>query len=58
LILDVVEIKEVEKVRIRDLRNISYYLMGNDLIINDLTEVEMITEGNILTIIGKQTLPK
>ncbi|MFH1275867.1 MAG: hypothetical protein ABIH82_02040 [Candidatus Woesearchaeota archaeon] len=56
--LDVVEIKEVEKVRIRDLRNISYYLMGNDLIINDLTEVEMVTEGNILTITGKQMLPK
>ena len=37
---EVIEIKEIEKVRIRDLRNISYYLAGNDIIINNLEELE------------------
>jgi len=51
---EVLEIEEVEKVRIKHLENISYYLMGNDLVINDLTEVKFVKEGNILTITGKQ----
>ena len=53
---EVLEIKEVEKVRIKKLENISYYLMGNDLVINDLLEVSFVKEGNILTITGKQDL--
>jgi|SRR3989344_2787521 len=54
--IDVLEIKEVEKVRIHDLRNISYYLQGSDLVINDLSEVNLNKEGNILTLTGKQKL--
>ena len=56
--LEVIEIKEVEKIRIRDLRNISYYLMGNDLVINNLKEVMISTENHIVTLTGKQELPK
>ena len=56
--IDVLEIKRVEKVRIRDLRNISYYLMGNDIVINDLTEVTLEKEGDVLTLTGKQKLPQ
>ncbi|MBI2112439.1 hypothetical protein HYT52_02810 [Candidatus Woesearchaeota archaeon] len=56
--LKVVEFREVEKIRIRDLRNISYYLMGNDIVINDLTEVKIEQKGNILTVTGKQLLPE
>ena len=53
---EVLEIEEIEKVRIKHLENISYYLMGNDLVINDLLEVSFVKEGNILTITGKQSL--
>ncbi len=56
--IEVLEIQEVEKVRIRELRNISYYLMGNDIVINNLEEVSIGKEGNIVTITGKQNLPK
>jgi hypothetical protein len=52
----VLDIANVEKVRIRDLRNISYYLMGNDIIINNLTEVSIKKEGNVITLTGKQDL--
>ena|SRR3989338_9623459 len=54
----VLELKEVEKVRIRDLRNISYYLMGNDIVINNLKEVVIDQAGHIVTLTGKQELPK
>ncbi len=54
---EVLEIKEIEKIRIRELRNISYYLAGNDIVINNLKKVEVIKDGNILTITGKQVLP-
>ena len=54
----VVEIKEIDKVRIRDLRNISYYLLGNDIVINNLTTVSISREGNIVTLTGIQDLPK
>ncbi len=54
----VLEFKNIEKVRIRDLRNISYYLMGNDIIINNLTEVDIDIEANIITLTGKQKLPE
>jgi len=53
----VLEIPEVEKIRIRDLRNISYYLMGNDIVINNLEEVVIIKEDHILTLTGTQDLP-
>ena len=46
----VVEFKKIEKVRVRDLRNISFYLMGNDLVINNLTEVLIEQEENIVTV--------
>ena len=54
----VVELKKVEKVRVRDLRNISFYLMGNDLVINNLTEVLIEQEGNVVTVTGRQELPQ
>lgn len=53
----VLEIPAVEKVRVRDLRNVSFYLMGNDLVINNLIEVTITHSGNILTVCGKQDLP-
>lgn len=53
----VLDIKNIEKVRIRDLRNISYYLMGNDIIINNLTELKLKVDKNILTLTGTQELP-
>ena len=53
---DVLEIHEVEKVRIKELKNISYYLLGNDIVINDLTEVKLVKEGNIVTVTGVQEL--
>jgi hypothetical protein len=55
---EVLEVKDVEKVRIRDLRNISFYLVGNDLVINDLIEVHFDIADNVVTISGKQDLPK
>jgi|TARA_Y100000310_G_scaffold321540_1_gene379287 hypothetical protein len=51
---EVLDIEEIEKVRIKHLENISYYLMGNDIVINSLTEVNFVKEGNILTVTGKQ----
>jgi len=54
----VLEISHVEKVRIRELRNVSYYLLGNDIIINNLKEVIISKDNNIVTITGKQDLPK
>ncbi len=55
---EVVEVPNVEKVRIRELRNISYYLLGSDLVINNLENVEIRKEGKVLTLTGKQSLPK
>ena len=52
----VLEIEEVEKVRIRDLRNVSYYLLGNDIVINNLVELNLDYKDNILTLTGKQDL--
>jgi hypothetical protein len=56
--IEVIELKEVEKVRFRDLRNISFYLLGNDIVINNLEEITIKQEGNIVTLMGKQNLPK
>ncbi len=55
---EVMEIKEVEKVRLKELRNISFYLLGNDIIINNLTEITVEREGTIVTLSGKQDLPE
>ncbi|MEK6904963.1 MAG: hypothetical protein AABX24_01040 [Nanoarchaeota archaeon] len=55
---EVVEIKNVEKVRINELRNISYYLMGNDIVINNLEELTIQQEDGIVTLTGKQNLCK
>lgn len=55
---EVLELKEVEKVRFHDLRNISFYLLGNDIIINNLEEISIKQDGNIVTLMGKQNLPK
>lgn len=56
---EVIEIKNVEKIRIRELRNISYYLMGNDIVINNLEVINIDnSEKNIVVITGKQNLPK
>lgn len=52
----VIELKEVEKVRIRDLRNISFYLVGNDLVINDLKSLNIDLNQGIVTLTGKQEL--
>ena len=54
--IEVINIQEVEKVRIRELRNISYYLMGNDIVINNLEELIIINKNNIVTLTGKQNL--
>ena len=54
--IKVIEILEVEKVRIKELRNISYYLMGNDIIVNNLEELVISKNDNIVTLTGKQDL--
>lgn len=56
--LKVIEIKDVEKVRLRDLRNVSFYLVGNDIVINDLIEINLDYKDYILTLTGKQKLPE
>jgi hypothetical protein len=53
----ILEFKDIEKVRIRELRNISYYLAGNDLVINNLTEVTIDVNDGIILVTGKQELP-
>jgi len=47
------EFSNIEKVRIKGL-NLSYYLEGNDLIINDLEELFIIHEGPLLVLKGYQ----
>ena len=55
---EVVEIQNVQKVRINELKNISYYLMGNDIVINNLEELTIEQEDGVVTLTGKQNLPK
>ncbi|MDP3699195.1 MAG: hypothetical protein Q8R47_06445 [Nanoarchaeota archaeon] len=55
---EVVEIPKVEKIRIRELRNVSYYLMGNDIVINNLEELTIEQEDGVVTLTGKQNLPR
>ncbi len=54
--IKVIDIPEVEKVRIKELRNISYYLMGNDIVINNLEELIISKKDQIITLTGKQDL--
>jgi len=54
----IIEIKRTEKVRIKELRNISYYLQGNDVVINNLHQITISEEDGIVTVTGKQDLPK
>ena len=52
------EFSDIIKVRLRDLRNVSLYLMGNDLVINNLItlQIEVDEAKRILTLSGKQEL--
>jgi len=47
------EFSNTEKIRIRRL-NVSYYLEGNDMVINDLEEIYILREDNKLVIKGYQ----
>jgi hypothetical protein len=47
------EFSDTEKVRLMRM-NVSYYLEGNDIVINDLEEIYIIHEGNKLMIKGYQ----
>jgi len=53
-----VEYEDVIKVRLRDLANVSFYLMGNDLVINNLLHLDVhFNEANrIIILSGKQEL--
>jgi len=55
--ISVLEFKEIEKVRIKELRNVSYYLLGNDIVINNLMELEIEVKDHIVTLSGRQDLP-
>ena|SRR3989344_9386709 len=55
---EVIEIHHVEKVRIRELKNVSYYLLGNDIVINNLEELTIEEEKGVVTLTGKQNFPK
>ena len=49
--LEILEIPEVEEISIKQL-NVSLFLRGNDLIINNLKEITLKKEGSILNITG------
>lgn len=53
-----VEYEDVIKVRLRDLANVSFYLMGNDLVINNLVHlgVELDENTRVITLTGEQEL--
>lgn len=51
--LETLEYPNIEKVRIRRM-NVSYYLEGNDLIVNDLEEVRLIKKGTMIIVRGYQ----
>ena len=56
--IKVLEFKNVEKVRINELKNISYYLMGNDVVVNNLKQLNIDVKDGIVTLTGKQDLEK
>ena len=47
------EYPNIEKVRVRRM-NTSYYLEGNDIVVNDLEEVRIIKKGTLLVVRGYQ----
>lgn len=49
----VYEFSNAEKVRIRRM-NVSYYLEGNDIVINDLEELMILKDGTKITLKGYQ----
>ncbi len=49
----VLEFPNIEKVRIRDL-NVSYYLEGNDIIINDLKVITLEIDGSKIVLRAEQ----
>jgi hypothetical protein len=53
-----VEYEDVIKVRLHDLANVSFYLMGNDLVINNLVNLNVHFDENtrIITLSGEQEL--
>ncbi len=53
-----VEIEDVVKIRLRDLANVSFYLMGNDLVINNMLYIDVDFDENtrIVTLTGEQKL--
>jgi len=52
----VLDFENIEKIRINELRNISYYLEGNDIVINNLLEMDIVQDGTLITLTGKQDL--
>ena len=50
---EVLEFDNMEKIRIRDL-NVSYYLEGNDIVINDLKKVRLEIYGKKIVLKGEQ----
>lgn len=56
--MNTMDFPNIEKVRLRDLVNISYYLEGNDLVVNNLKEIDIDVKDNIVTITGKQEIPR
>ena len=53
-----VEYEDVIKLRLRDLANVSFYLMGNDLVVNNMVHLDVhFNEANrIIILSGKQDL--
>ncbi len=53
-----VEYEDIIKVRLRDLANVSFYLMGNDLVINNLVHLKVKLDENtrVITLTGEQEL--
>ena len=50
---ETLEFHNIEKVRIRGL-NVTYYLEGNDSILNDLSTLKITKEDSMLTLHGEQ----
>ena len=50
----VLEYTGIEKVRIKKLENVSFYLEGQDLVINNLVELNLSLGAGIITLSGKQ----
>tara|TARA_Y100000310_G_C20401297_1_gene677514 strand:+ start:17 stop:307 length:291 start_codon:yes stop_codon:yes gene_type:complete len=51
----ILEFNQKHKVKIEGL-HVDYLLPGNDIIINNLSEIEVLEEGNLVTIKGNQLI--